>query len=72
MNSVLERFTQRQRLFAAGLGIAQASLWRAGSDLTAGRLVRVLPDFEVTPESNIWAVRPPTWVTLCVRPGLLC
>ncbi len=43
----------------AGMGIAQAALWHAGPDLTAGRLVRVLPDFEVMPHSSIWAVRPP-------------
>jgi DNA-binding transcriptional LysR family regulator len=43
----------------AGLGIGRASLWHAGPDLMAGRLVRVLSKFDVVPESNIWAVRPP-------------
>jgi len=43
----------------AGMGIAQAALWHAGPDLKAGRLERVLPDFEVIPHSCIWAVRPP-------------
>jgi DNA-binding transcriptional LysR family regulator len=43
----------------AGLGIGRAALWHAGPDLMAGRLVRVLPDYDVVPESNIWAVRPP-------------
>ena len=43
----------------AGVGIGRAALWHAGPDLMAGRLVRVLPDFEVAPQSNIWAVRPP-------------
>lgn len=43
----------------AGMGIAQAALWHAGPDLQAGRLVRVLPEFEVLPHSCIWAVRPP-------------
>lgn len=43
----------------AGLGIGRAALWHAGPDLTAGRLVRVLPDYDVAPQSNIWAVRPP-------------
>lgn len=43
----------------AGLGIRRAALWHAGPDLSAGRLVRVLPQFDVAPPSNIWAVRPP-------------
>ncbi|MEB8386638.1 LysR family transcriptional regulator [Rhodobacteraceae bacterium KMM 6894] len=43
----------------AGVGIGRAALWHAGPDLTAGRLVRVLPDYDVTPQTNIWAVRPP-------------
>ncbi|WP_417248909.1 LysR substrate-binding domain-containing protein [Celeribacter sp.] len=43
----------------AGMGIALASLWHAGPDLEAGRLVRVLPDYDILPRSSIWAVRPP-------------
>lgn len=43
----------------AGLGIGRAALWHAGPDLAAGRLVRVLPDYDVMHQSNIWAVRPP-------------
>ena len=43
----------------AGMGIGQASLWHAGPDLRAGRLVQVLPGYRVWPETKIWAVRPP-------------
>ncbi len=43
----------------AGVGIGLASLWHAGPDLRAGRLVRVLPDLRGWPDTNIWAVRPP-------------
>lgn len=43
----------------AGVGIGRAALWHAGPDLAAGRLVRVLPDYDVAPQSSIWAVRPP-------------
>ena len=43
----------------AGMGIAQTSLWHAGPDLRAGRLVHVLAGFRVWPEMKIWAVRPP-------------
>ncbi|MBU2982829.1 LysR family transcriptional regulator [Lentibacter algarum] len=43
----------------AGMGIGRPALWHAGPDLLAGRLVRVLPDYDVVPQSNIWAVRPP-------------
>ena len=43
----------------AGMGIGRAALWHAGQDLQAGRLVHVLPDYHVSRETNIWAVRPP-------------
>ena len=43
----------------AGMGVAQAALWHAGPDLAAGRLVRVLRNYEVAPQTSIWAVRPP-------------
>ncbi len=43
----------------AGLGVGMASLWYVGPDIASGRLVRVLPDYIVVPETNLWAVRPP-------------
>lgn len=43
----------------AGMGIGQTSLWHAGPDMRAGRLVTVLPGFRVWPPWAIWAVRPP-------------
>lgn len=43
----------------AGVGVAQMSLWHAGPHLRTGRLVRVLPDHRIVPETKIWAVRPP-------------
>lgn len=42
----------------AGLGIGQASLWHAGPDIRAGRLIQVLPQYRVWPETKIWSVRP--------------
>ena len=47
-------------LVLAGLGIGKASLWRVGHDLRAGHLEIVLPDYVLTPEIKIWAVRPPS------------
>lgn len=46
-------------LVLAGVGIGHAALWRAGEDLSAGKLVHVLADYQLVPESKIWAVRPP-------------
>jgi len=43
----------------SGLGIGLASLWHAGPAIKEGRLVPVLPDYQVRPEKKIWAVRPP-------------
>ena len=42
-----------------GLGIALRSLWDVSADLEAGRLVRVLPDYEVPTEMSIYAIYPP-------------
>ena len=42
-----------------GLGIALRSLWDITDDLKAGRLVRVLPDYEVPTEMSIYAISPP-------------
>ena len=42
-----------------GLGIGLKSYWDVADDLSQKRLVRVLPDFTVTPHWQIWAVRPP-------------
>ncbi|MEW8314000.1 MAG: LysR substrate-binding domain-containing protein [Candidatus Thiodiazotropha endolucinida] len=42
-----------------GLGIALRSLWDIAADLEAGRLVRVLPDYEVPSEMSIYAIYPP-------------
>ncbi len=46
-------------LVRAGLGIGQAALWHVGPHLLSGQLVHVMPDYKVTRETNIWAVRPP-------------
>lgn len=42
----------------AGVGISMNSWWSVGEDLEAGRLVRVLPDYEIADESAIWLVYP--------------
>jgi len=47
----------------ADMGIGQASLWHAGPDIRAGRIVPVLPDYQVWPKTKIWAVRPPGRLT---------
>ena len=46
-------------LVGAGIGIGLAALWHVGPEIRAGRLVHILPDYKVTRETNIWAVRPP-------------
>ena len=42
-----------------GLGIALRSLWDVAEHLEAGRLVRVLPKFDVPTEMSIYAIFPP-------------
>lgn len=42
----------------AGVGISMNSLWSVHSDLRAGRLVRVLPDYQIEDNSAIWLVYP--------------
>lgn len=46
-------------LVLAGMGIGWSSLWRSGDDLRAGKLVPVLAEYDLVPDSKIWAVRPP-------------
>ena len=41
----------------AGLGIALHSMWHIADDLAAGRMQRVLPDYEV-PGSEIYSIKP--------------
>ena len=50
-------------LVRAGMGIGMASLWHVGPDLSAGRVVPVMPEYRVWPERKIWAVRPPGRLT---------
>lgn len=42
-----------------GLGIGLKSIWHVSDHLASGRLVRVLPEYTVSPEWHIWAVRAP-------------
>jgi len=42
----------------AGYGIAYKSIWDVRADLVAGRLVELLPDFRVTPNSSLQVVYP--------------
>ncbi|MTH98204.1 LysR family transcriptional regulator [Roseibium sp. RKSG952] len=44
----------------SGLGIAENSLWSVHDDLQNGRLVRVLPDFEIAKGTFLWLVYPQT------------
>jgi DNA-binding transcriptional LysR family regulator len=49
-----------RELVLAGAGIALRSTWDIAEQLRDGRLVRVLPDHEGTPDVGIYAVRPRT------------
>jgi len=49
-----------RELAIAGNGIALRSLWDVGRDLAAGRLERVLPDYEGSSDVGIYAVHPRT------------
>ncbi|MEN1727165.1 MAG: LysR family transcriptional regulator [Pseudomonadota bacterium] len=42
----------------AGVGICMGSIWSLREALDDGRLLRVLPDYEVDPDSAIWLVYP--------------
>lgn len=44
----------------AGMGIARKCEWEIANQLANGSLVRVLKDYTVVPEWNIYAVRPPS------------
>lgn len=46
-------------LILKGLGIGRAALWHVGPDIKSGRLIHILPDYRISSETNIWAVRPP-------------
>lgn len=43
----------------AGLGIAERSLWDVAQDLAEGRLVQVLPEYDVDHDMAIWLLFPP-------------
>lgn len=43
----------------SGLGIGLRSDWSIVNELRSGRLIRLLPDHQILPVWNIWAVRPP-------------
>jgi DNA-binding transcriptional LysR family regulator len=45
-------------LVEADVGIGMASYWHAGPAISSGRLIQVLPDYRLWPDSKIWAVRP--------------
>jgi DNA-binding transcriptional LysR family regulator len=40
-----------------------ASLWHVGPAIKQGKVVQVLPDYKIWPETRIWAVRPPGRLT---------
>lgn len=42
----------------AGLGLTLQALWNVREPAADGRLVQVLTDYDVTPESSVWAVFP--------------
>lgn len=50
-------------LVEADMGIGMASLWHVGPAIKQGKVVQVLPDYKIWPETRIWAVRPPGRLT---------
>lgn len=50
-------FTQKMTTIA-GSGISINSLWSIHNELTAGSLIRVLPDYELNDRSALWLVYP--------------
>lgn len=42
----------------AGVGICMSSVWNIYSDLKAGTLVRVLPDYQLDEQSSVWLMYP--------------
>lgn len=42
----------------AGLGICMSSLWSIHHELDSGKLVRVLPDYQIEDNSAVWLVYP--------------
>ncbi|WP_232055235.1 LysR family transcriptional regulator [Vibrio taketomensis] len=43
-----------------GLGIAMSSIWNIQSELDSGKLVRVLPEYEVEDDTDLWIMYPKT------------
>ncbi|MGR5118948.1 LysR family transcriptional regulator [Vibrio astriarenae] len=41
-----------------GVGVSMNALWSVAADLKQGRLVQVLPDYEVDQDTDIWLVYP--------------
>lgn len=50
-------------LIEVGMGVGYASLWHAGPSIHSGRVIPILTDYELWPQTRIWAVRPPGRVT---------
>lgn len=46
-------------LVESGMGIGMASYWHAGPSLRSGRVVQILPNYEILNNTKVWAVRPP-------------
>ena len=42
----------------SGLGICQIALWTVFDELRSGRLIRVLPDYQVASDTALWLVYP--------------
>lgn len=42
----------------AGAGVSMHAFWSVAQDIKAGRLVRVLPDYEIDDQTAIWLVYP--------------
>ena len=55
---IVDDGTSQRELTLAGAGIAINSLWSIHTDLKAGRLVRVLPEYTDAEQAALWLVYP--------------
>jgi len=56
--TILDDGTSQRLATLEGLGISINSLWSVAHDLSAGRLVRILPDWRLHDQSVLWLIYP--------------
>ena len=55
---IMDDGTSQKNATLAGAGISLNALWSVHEDLTAGRLVRILPDYESAEGDVLWLIYP--------------